>query len=67
MNIFKKIKLANKLIKAYTDIQFYLDTHHLTEDTKDDIKIIKERLERLSNRIPEYKEAFDIIKGLLKK
>ena len=66
MNILKKIKLANKLIKAYTDIQFYLDNHHLTDETKEDIKVIKERLERLSNRIPEYKAVFDILKGLIK-
>lgn len=61
MNIFKKIKLANKLIKIYSEVISYLNKTHLTDDIKQDIEILKDTLKRLSNKIPAIKELLDII------
>ena len=66
MNIFKKIKLANTLLKAYNEIKDYLDNNHITEETKADIEAIKSACERLANRIPEYKQLYEMVKGLIK-
>lgn len=61
MNIFKKIKLANKLLKIYQEVTSYLDKTHLTDDIKRDIEIIKEAAQRLSAKIPVIKELLDLI------
>lgn len=66
MNIFKKIKFANKILKAVEEVKFFLEHHHITGETKADIEAIKNALERLSARIPEYKQLYELIKGLLK-
>ena len=61
MNIFKKIKLANKLLKIHQEVTSYLDKTHLTDDIKHDIEIIKEAVKRLANKIPAIKELLDLI------
>lgn len=62
MNILKKIKLANKIIKIYSDIQKYNEKNRITPDTKQDIENIKNSIEELANRIPVYKDLLNIIK-----
>ena len=62
MNILKKIKLANKIIKIYSDIQKYNEKNRITPDTKQDIENIKNSIEKLANRIPVYKDLLNIIK-----
>lgn len=61
MNIFKKLKLANKLIKTYAAVKSYLESTHLTKDVKEDITLIKEALKRLAAKIPAIKDLLELI------
>ena len=61
MNIFKKIKLANKLINIYAEVKKHLEDTHLSENIKKNVLIIKEALENLSKEIPAVKELIEII------
>lgn len=61
MNIFKKLKLANKLIKTYAAVKSYLESTHLTKDVKDDITLIKEALKRLAGKIPAIRDLLELI------
>ena len=61
MNIFKKVKLANKLIKIYTEVTLYLNKTHLTDDVRNNIEAIKNALNGLAKDIPAIKELIEII------
>ena len=65
MNIFKKIALANKILKAVEAVKKYNEANHLTDDTKTDINIIKEAADRIVNRIPAYRGLIELIKEAL--
>ena len=65
MNIFKKISLANKLLKAVEAVKTYNAVNHLTDDTKNDIATIKNAVERIANRIPAYRGLVELLKEVL--
>ena len=61
MNIFKKISLANKLLKIYSEVTEHLNKTHLTDDVKKNMELLKTVLENLSKDIPIVKELIGII------
>ena len=61
MNIFKKIKLANKLINIYSEVKKHLDNTHLTENIKINVEAIREALNNLAKEIPAVQELIEII------
>ena len=65
MLLFKKLKFANKAFKAYAEVKAYNDKYHLTDDTKTDLKIIKEAAERIKNRVPAYVGLYELVKDIL--
>lgn len=65
MNIFQKIKLANKILKIYSDVKRYNEENRITSETKEDIEIIRNSIKRLANRIPVYNDLFKIVEEVL--
>lgn len=65
MNIFKKIAFANKILKAIDAVKRYNAINHLTDDTKADLMIIKNAVERISNRIPAFRGLIELIKEVI--
>ena len=61
MNIFKKIKLANKLINIYSEVKKHLENTHLTENIKINVEAIREALKNLAKEIPAVQELIEII------
>lgn len=66
MNIFKKIKIFNKITKAIKEIKAYLDTTHIDYELKEIINSIKENIEKLIKKFPELKELYLEILEILK-
>lgn len=61
MNIFKKIKLANELIKIYTEVKAVLESTHLTENVKNNVQAIKLALENIKKDIPIVNRLIEIV------
>lgn len=57
MNIFKKVKLANKLIKTYTEVKNYFDTQHITVEVKAVVEALKSDINRLAKLVPALEQA----------
>lgn len=62
MNIFKKFKLATKLIKTYSEVKEYFDANHITDEAKSVVDAIKNDLKRLAELIPALEKS---VKDLL--
>lgn len=62
MNIFKKFKLATKLINTYVEVKNYFETQHITDEVKSVVASIKNDIKRLAELIPALKQS---VKDLL--
>ena len=62
MNIFKKIKLINKVAKAADEIKKFINNTHLDEEISTIINAVK----NLVKKYPELKNAYLTIIEILK-
>ena len=66
MNIFKKIKLANKLIKTYSDVKNYFTTQHITVEVRAVVAALKNDIKRLAKLVPALEQSVADILEILK-
>jgi len=66
MNIFRKIKIFNKVNKIVKEIKAYFGKTHIDKEMKEIISDLKADFERLIQKAPELKEAYLFLKDLIK-
>lgn len=66
MNIFKKIKVFNKVSKTIKEIKTYLDSTHIDVELRDIISCLKNDIERLVKKFPELKELYSEVLEIIK-
>lgn len=71
MNIFKKISLANKILKLINDLKKHFNANNITKEIKEKVENLINAVKDIGNVIPECKaeieEIIDILKKHLKK
>lgn len=66
MNIFKKFKLATKLIKTYSEVKEYFDTNHITDEVKQLVNSLKNDIKKLAELVPALQQSVVDILEILK-
>ena len=66
MNILKKFKLANKLIKTYCEVKTYFRTQHITVEVKAVVEALRSDIKRLAKLVPALKQSVNDILDILK-
>lgn len=57
MNLFKKIGLANRILKAHKSLKELVEANK-NNDVKEGFDLIKKGAEKIANAIPRYKELY---------
>ena len=66
MNIFKKIKLANRLINTINEIKRYFDSNHIPTEVKSVVDALKNDLKKLGALIPALEQSVKDVLEILK-
>lgn len=67
MNIFKKIKLANRILNLIQDLKKHFDNNFIADRVKQKVENIINAVKELGDVIPEFKqEIYEIIEVVKK-
>lgn len=66
MNIFKKIKLANKILNLIKDLKKYFDNNVIADKIKQKIEKIVKDIQDLGELIPDVKKQLYEIASIIK-
>ena len=67
MNIFKKISLANKVLKLINDLKKHFNSNNITKEIKEKVENLINAIKDIGNVIPEVKAEIEEIIEILKK
>ena len=65
MNIIKKIKLANKLLKLYITLKKHFEKHTISKQVKEQIEIIINALKKLKDLVPDCKTEYEEVENII--
>ena len=66
MNIFKKLKIVNKVLKTVKEIKQYLNSTNIDKEMKEIITSLQKDIEKLIKKFPELKDIYLDILEIIK-